>query len=110
MGQVTFNADPPDEKTAQMIQLAAAATARSEGAVHSHTRRALEAGAQAEAIRHALILLASTTGFPGVIAALTWANDVIGDQQARTFGFQPEVKRSRSVARNRVASAPVTAR
>ena len=36
---------PLDEKTAQLVQLAAAAANRSEGAVHSHARRALGAGA-----------------------------------------------------------------
>ncbi|MCB1675861.1 MAG: carboxymuconolactone decarboxylase family protein [Halioglobus sp.] len=77
LGKAAKSAGPVDEQTAQLIQLAAAATLRSEGAVHSHTRRALEAGADAEAIRHAIILLTSTVGFPTVVAALSWADDVI---------------------------------
>ena len=68
---------PIDEKTAHLIQLAAAAAGRSEGSVHSHTRRALEAGATQEEIYHALILLTSTIGFPNTMAALSWAEDVI---------------------------------
>lgn len=64
------------QKQAQLIQLAAAASIRSEGAVHSHTRRALELGANEEEIRHTLILLTSTIGFPSVAAALTWVEDV----------------------------------
>ena len=51
------------------VQLAAAAV-RSEGAVHSHTRRALAVGAQTDEIYHTLILLTSTIGFPNVLAAL----------------------------------------
>ena len=71
-------AGPIDEKTAQLVQLAAAAAIRSEGSVHSHTRRSLEAGATPEEIRHALILLTSTIGFPTVVAGLTWAGDILG--------------------------------
>jgi AhpD family alkylhydroperoxidase len=77
LGQAAKRAGPLDEKTAQFVQLAAAAAVRSEGAVHSHVRRAREAGAAAEEIRHALILLVSTIGFPAVVAALTWAEDVL---------------------------------
>ncbi|MFZ0256853.1 MAG: carboxymuconolactone decarboxylase family protein, partial [Gammaproteobacteria bacterium] len=68
---------PIDEKTAQLIQLAAAAAIHSEGAVHSHTRRALEAGAKPEEIRHALILLTSTIGFPTMVAAMSWADTIL---------------------------------
>lgn len=80
LGKQTTRAGPLDDKTSHLIQLAAAATSRSEGAVHSHARRALEAGAKAEEIQHAIILLTSTIGFPNVVAALSWANDVIGDK------------------------------
>lgn len=68
---------PIDEKTAHLIQLAAGAAIKSEGAVHSHTRRALEAGAKPEEIRHALLLLISTIGFPNASAALSWADDIL---------------------------------
>ena len=77
LGSTLKNAGPIDKKTAQLIQLAAAASLRSEGAVHSHTRRALNAGAHANEIYHAIILLTSTIGFPNVVAALSWADDVI---------------------------------
>ena len=77
LGKAARNAGPVDEKTSQLIQLAAAASIRSEGAVHSHTRRALESGAHPEEIYHAIILLASTIGFPTVSAALSWADDII---------------------------------
>ena len=68
---------PLAEKTVQLLQLAGAAAIRSEGAVHSHARRALEAGAGREEIRQSLIVLTSTIGFPGVMAALAWADEVI---------------------------------
>ena len=77
LGKAVKTEGPLDEKTAQLIQLAAAAAIRTEGAVHSHTRRAIEAGAQTEEIYQAIILLTSTIGFPNVVAALSWADDVI---------------------------------
>ncbi len=77
LGRAAKAAGPLDEKTAQLIQIGAAAGIRSEGSLHSHVRRALDAGATPGEIRHALILLTSTIGFPAVAAALTWADDVL---------------------------------
>lgn len=77
LGEATYKAGPVDEKHAHMIQLAAAAALRSEGAVHSHTRRALNAGASAEEIRHTIVLLTPTIGFPTVSAALSWVDDIL---------------------------------
>ena len=77
LGKYTKEMGPLDERTSQLIQLAASAAVRSEGAVHSHTRRAIEAGASREEIYHTLILLTSTLGFPTVSAALSWADDVL---------------------------------
>ncbi|KIH84112.1 carboxymuconolactone decarboxylase family protein [Pseudomonas batumici] len=77
LGTAVRHAGPLDEKVVQLIQLGAAAAIRSEGAVHSHTRRALEAGATREQIHHTLISLTSTIGFPTVVAAISWADDVM---------------------------------
>lgn len=62
-------------------KLAAAAAIRSEGAVRNHVRRPLEAGAKPEEIRHVIILVTSTTGFPNVVAALSWADDLLINNQ-----------------------------
>jgi len=70
---------PLDNKTSQLIQLAAAVAGNSEGAVHSHARRAIEAGAAPEEVRHAVLLLASTLGFPTAARAMSWVNDVLGE-------------------------------
>jgi len=80
LGEAVRREGPLDEKTSQLIQLAAAAAIRSEGSVHSHVRRALAAGASAEEIYHALIALTSTIGFPTTSAALSWAYDVLGEK------------------------------
>ncbi len=77
LGEAVRQEGPLDEKTSQLIQLAAAATVRSEGSVHSHVRHARAAGATPEEVYHALILLTSTIGFPTVSAALSWAYDLL---------------------------------
>ncbi|HAS54752.1 MAG: alkylhydroperoxidase [Nitrospirae bacterium GWC2_57_13] len=83
LGKATRAAGPLNEKTSHLVQLAAAASVRSEGSVHSHARRALEAGAKPDEIRHAIVLLTSTIGFPAVSAALSWAEDVVVDRAMR---------------------------
>jgi 4-carboxymuconolactone decarboxylase len=77
LGKVARETGPLDEKTSHLIQLAAAATVRSEGSVHSHARRALEAGASPDELYHAVLLLTSTIGFPTVSAALSWLDDIL---------------------------------
>lgn len=79
LGKAVRKAGPIEEKTAHLIQLAAAAAIRSEGSVHSHTARAIDAGASSDEIYHAIILLTSTIGFPNVMAAISWADDLIED-------------------------------
>jgi|SRR5690606_33853219 len=77
LGRVLREEGPLDEVTIQLIQLASAVAIRSEGAVHSHVRRALHSGASPDQIHHTIVLLTSTLGFPAVMAALSWADDVI---------------------------------
>ncbi|HIP82006.1 MAG TPA: carboxymuconolactone decarboxylase family protein, partial [Desulfocapsa sulfexigens] len=73
-------AGPLDNKTSELIQLGVAAATGSVGAVNSHTKRALQAGASEEELQHALILLISTIGFPKVAAALAWVGDVLDNE------------------------------
>jgi 4-carboxymuconolactone decarboxylase len=77
LGKAVREAGPIDDKTSHLIQMAAAASIRSEGAVHSHARRALQHGASPEELQHAILLISSTVGFPTVSAALSWIDDVI---------------------------------
>ncbi|MBE0655347.1 MAG: carboxymuconolactone decarboxylase family protein [Bacteroidales bacterium] len=77
LGLAAKNAGPLDPKTAQLIQLAGSIACRSEGAVHSHTKRALEAGASREEIRHTVLVLTNTLGFPAVMAGMSWVNDIL---------------------------------
>ncbi len=81
LGETVRKQGPLDEKTSQLIQLAAAAAIRSEGAVHSHVRRAVKAGATPEEIYHTIMLLTSTIGFPATSAALSWVYDMLGEKK-----------------------------
>ena len=76
LGRAARAEGPLDAKTVELIQMAAAAALRLEGAVHSHARRALKEGASREEIHHALVVLTSTMGFPPVAAAMSWARDI----------------------------------
>jgi 4-carboxymuconolactone decarboxylase len=83
LGSAIRAAGPIPEKTTELIQLAGAASAQLEGAVHSHTRRALKAGATPEEIYQTLALLISTIGFPKVSAAIMWAQDITKSRKKR---------------------------
>ena len=79
LGKVARAAGPLNNKTSHLIQLAAAAAMRSEGSVHSHVRRAVQAGAKKAEIYHTLVLLTSIIGFPAVSAAMSWTDDVFSE-------------------------------
>jgi len=70
-------AGPLSDPVRRLVKLGIAVGLQSEGAVKSHARRALEAGASVEEVRHAVLLSLTTTGFPGMIAALEWVEEVI---------------------------------
>lgn len=73
----TQTAGPLDLKTLHLIQIAGAAASMCHGSTHSHTIRALEAGATPQEVRHAVLALTSTIGFPKTAAALSWVDDVL---------------------------------
>ncbi len=76
LGEACSKAGPIDGKTARLIKLALAIGADSEGAVHSHARRALDEGIRAEELRHVAMLAILTLGFPQAVRALTWIADI----------------------------------
>lgn len=77
LGRVIAEGGPLDEEQIQLIKLAMALASGQEGAVHSHARRALEAGAAPEAIRHVALLGMTTIGFPRMMAGMSWIDDVL---------------------------------
>lgn len=76
LGEACRSAGPLDGRTAALAKLAIAVGARLEGAVHSHVRRSIEAGATIEDCRHVVLLSTTTIGFPAMMAALSWVEDV----------------------------------
>ncbi len=78
LGHACARTGPLDAKTRELVKLGMAIGARLEGAVHAHTRRALEAGVAPEEIRHVVALTAPTLGFPTAVAAFTWVEELLG--------------------------------
>jgi alkylhydroperoxidase/carboxymuconolactone decarboxylase family protein YurZ len=68
---------PLDEKTRRLIKLGIAIGLSSEGGVRSHARRALEEGITPDELRHAVLVAFTTAGFPTMIAAMKWVDEVI---------------------------------
>jgi alkylhydroperoxidase/carboxymuconolactone decarboxylase family protein YurZ len=77
LGQACRDGGPLPPKETALVKLAIAVGARLDGAVHSHVRRALEAGATADECRHVVLLATTTLGFPAMMAALSWVEDVL---------------------------------
>src|ERR1700736_7031953 len=76
LGEATQSAGPLDGKTRALVKLAIAVGAAREGAVHSHTRRALEAGCTPDERRQGAGLASTTVGFPTTMAAISWIEDI----------------------------------
>ena len=77
LGKSVQRAGPLSAQTRELVRLAIAIGARHEGAVHSHTRRALEAGVTTEEIRQTVLLSVTSMGFPNMMAAMSWAEDLL---------------------------------
>ena len=79
LGEATRHAGPLDEKQVALVKLGIAVGMRHEGAVHAHARKALRAGCSPEEIRHVVVLATTTLGFPGMMAAYSWVDDIVTD-------------------------------
>src|SRR5437870_1383397 len=81
LGAATAEAGPLSDKTRALVKLAIAAGGQMEGAVHSHTRRALEAGCSPEEIYHVALLGTTTLGFPTMMKTFSWMDDVVRQEE-----------------------------
>jgi alkylhydroperoxidase/carboxymuconolactone decarboxylase family protein YurZ len=77
LGKTCRESGPLDKKCQDLINLGIAIGANSRGAVMSQTRKALESGATEEEILHAVLLSLTTAGFPKMIAAMGWVDEVL---------------------------------
>ncbi len=75
LGRAVADDGPLDAKTQRLVKLALATGAKLEGAVHSHTRRGLEADITPGELRHVALLAITTLGWPSAMAALSWIED-----------------------------------
>lgn len=80
LGEAVAEAGPLDAKTRRLVKLALAIGCSSEGAVHSHVRRAAAEGVSADEMRHVMLLAIPTLGLPAAVKALTWMDDILGKE------------------------------
>lgn len=81
LGKACSAAGPIDDETKRLVKLALAVGAQSEGAVHSHTRRAREEDISSEKLQHTAVLAITTLGFPQAMAAMTWITDLLEEER-----------------------------
>lgn len=82
LGAACHGAGPLDDKTRALVKLAISVGARIEGSTHAHVRRAIDAGASKDEIRHVALLAIQTIGFPPAMAALSWIDDIINPRKS----------------------------
>ncbi len=80
LSHTVSDAGPLDEKSQKLIKLGIAVGARMEGAVHSHVRKCLEFGISKNEIRHAVLQATTTIGFPNMMAAMSWVDDILSKE------------------------------
>jgi 4-carboxymuconolactone decarboxylase len=80
LGNAVHKSGSLDDKTRALIKLVISTGARLEGAVHSLTRKALKAGCNAEEISQTVLLSLPTIGLPSMMAAISWADDILKDK------------------------------
>ena len=76
LGAATGQAGPLSEREQRLVNLALAIGGDSEGATHSHTRRAVAEGMSANELDHVAFLAITTLGWPQAIRGLTCVRDV----------------------------------
>jgi len=79
-GKAAREAGPLSDREVSLVKLAISIGAALEGAAHSHCRKAIEAGCIAEDLRHVAILSAPTMGFPAMMRAKSWVEEVLDKQ------------------------------
>jgi 4-carboxymuconolactone decarboxylase len=77
LGRAAAEVGPLDERTIRLVRLGIAIGMQHEGGVHAHTRKALAAGCSPDEIRHAALLAVTTLGWPSMMAAYQWVEDVL---------------------------------
>ena len=82
LGERCAEDGPLDAKARRLVKVALAIGAGSEGAVHSHVRRALSEGITPAELDHVMLLAIPLTGLPAAAKAMTWIDDITSRLQA----------------------------
>ena len=77
LAQDCHKAGPLDAKNRRLVKLGIAIGIGSEGDVQSHVLQALDEGITPDEIRHAVLQSLTTAGFPQMIVAMRWAEEII---------------------------------
>ena len=77
LGATAHDGGPLDAPTRELVKLAFAIGASLESAAHAHARLAIERGASPEEVRHVALLATTTLGFPTMMRARVWVDDVL---------------------------------
>ncbi|MBI3005233.1 MAG: carboxymuconolactone decarboxylase family protein [Ignavibacteriales bacterium] len=83
LGDAVHAGGPLSPRERALVKLGISVGARLEGAVHSHVRKALDAGLRKDQLRHVALLSLPTIGFPSMMAALSWVDDIVDLQRKR---------------------------
>jgi alkylhydroperoxidase/carboxymuconolactone decarboxylase family protein YurZ len=81
LGKAARQAGPLSDREVALVKLAISIGAGLEGATHSHCRKAIEAGCVADDLRHVALLAAPTIGFPTMMRAKSWVDDVVDPRE-----------------------------
>ena len=76
LGKATADCGPLTDREKRLVKLALCIGVGSEGAVHSHTRRARADGIEPEALLQVALLAIGPLGLPRAVAAKTWIEDI----------------------------------
>lgn len=76
LGKAAAECGTLSDRERRLVKLALAIGAGSEGAVHSHTRRARAEGIEDAAIAQVAMLAIGPLGLPRAVAAKTWIEDI----------------------------------
>ncbi|UCC30935.1 MAG: carboxymuconolactone decarboxylase family protein [Phycisphaerales bacterium] len=82
LGEAAKKAGPLDAKTAALVKLALNMAAGLEGGSHSAVKKALSAGCTPEELRHVTLLALTTLGFPTMMRARSWIEDLLKEGTA----------------------------
>jgi alkylhydroperoxidase/carboxymuconolactone decarboxylase family protein YurZ len=101
LGAACHLAGPIPKKERALLKLGISMGAWLEGAVHSHVRKSLEAGATPEEIRHVALLALPTLGFPATMAVLTWVEDILPREKRKRKPKRKTAAKSKPKRRKR---------